>query len=211
MEGYPKPVSKSCTKIIYEQMNNCFCKVDTKDGNYEIGCFVHIKHGNKIYSVLLTLINVLQCINNNGLNIIMNDKPKQIELGDLKYEDKECNICLIEIKDNNNDNIQYMEIDENIFKSELEMNYYKESIYVIQYSNKTDISVSYGIINEIFKNEIRYSSNIDVNSKLSIIFNLYNNKIIGINKYKSNYYYKGIFFNKIIISIILIRKMEDMN
>ena len=86
----------------------------------------------------MTLINVLPHINNNSLNIIMNNEPKQIELGDLKYEDEECNACLIEIKDNNKDNIQYMEIDENIFKSELEMNYYKESIYVIQYNNKTD-------------------------------------------------------------------------
>ena len=91
-----------------------------------------------------------------------------------------------------------MEIDENIFKSELEMNYYKESLYVIQYNNKSDISVSYGIINEIFNKELRYSSNIDTNSKLSIIFNLNNNKIIGINKYRSNYYYKGIFFNNIV-------------
>ena len=200
-------MSKSCIKRIYEQMNNCFYKVITKDGNHEIGCFIHIKHGNKIYSILMTLINVLQYINNNNLNIIMNNEPKQIELGDLKYGDKEYNICLIEIKDNNNDNIQYMEIDENIFKSELDINYYKESIYVIQYNNKSNISVSYGIINEIFKNEIRYSSNIDVNSKLSLIFNLNNNKIIGINKYRSNYYYKGIFF----IFIKLIRKMEDMN
>ena len=45
----------------------------------------------------MTLINVLPHINNNSLNIIMNNEPKQIELGDLKYEDEECNICLIEI------------------------------------------------------------------------------------------------------------------
>ena len=198
MEKYPKPVSKSCTKIIYEQMNSCFCTIDIKNGNDESGCFINIKHGEKIYPVLMTKINILEHIHNNTIDILINNKPKILELGNIKYADKENNICLLEIKENKKDNIQYIDIDENIFKPELEMNYYENYIYIIQYKNKADISVSYGIINAIFKKEIRYSSNIDSNSKLSIIFNLNNNKIIGININKSKYYYKGIFFTHII-------------
>ena len=83
-------------------------------------------------------------------------------------------------------NINYLELDNNIYKNDSEINYYKVSIYIINYNNDKDISVTYGIIKDI-----------DINSHGLPIFNLSNNKIIGIHVNKSKYYNKGIFFKYI--------------
>ena len=73
----------------------------------------------------------------------------------------------------------------------------------MQYNNKEDILVSYGIINRINKNKIIYSGNINNNSKYSLIFNLNNNKLIGIHKNNPKYYNNGIHFKSIINEFIL--------
>ena len=52
--------------------------------------------------------------------------------------------------------------------------------------------MSYGIINYLNNSEIIFSCNINSNSGCSPIFNLSNNKIIGIYNKKSIYYNKGI-------------------
>ena len=76
------------------------------------------------------------------------------------------------------------------------MYYNRETIYILQYNNKEDILVSYGIIKQIIKKKLLYTGNI--NSKYSLIFNLSNNKLIGLHNNKSKYYNIGIFFKHII-------------
>ena len=88
-------------------------------------------------------------------------------------------------------------MDNNIYENDSELNYIRESIYIINYNNEKDISVTYGIINDINKSQLIYTGNIDLNSHCLPIFNLSNNKIIGIHINKSKYYNKGIFFNYI--------------
>ena len=92
-------------------------------------------------------------------------------------------------------NIKYLEIDDKLCEKESEIHYKNESIYIIQNINN-DTSVSYGIIKEIHKNEIIYTGNI--NSNFSLIFNLSNNKLIGIHKNNTIYYNRGIIFKNII-------------
>ena len=94
-------------------------------------------------------------------------------------------------------NINYLELDNNIYQNDTELNYFKESIYIINYNNENDISVTFGIINNINKSQLLYTDNIDLNSHCLPIFNLSNNKIIGIHINKSKYYNKGIFFKYI--------------
>ena len=48
-------------------------------------------------------------------------------------------------------NINYLELDNNIYEDDSELNYYKESIYIINYNNDQVISVAYGTINDINK------------------------------------------------------------
>ena len=92
-----------------------------------------------------------------------------------------------------------MEIDDKLFEKNYEINYYLETIYLIHYKNiEKNVSVSYGTINHISNYEIKYSCNLDDNSKFSPIFNSSNNKIIGIHEFNSVYYNKGIFLGNII-------------
>ena len=99
METYLKPVTKSCAKKIYDQMNNYLYKIEQKGGNYEIGYFIQIKDENKkSYLVLVTSPNVLEDIDNNSLKITIDDEPKSIELGDIRYVNKNYEKAVIEIK-----------------------------------------------------------------------------------------------------------------
>jgi hypothetical protein len=131
----------------------------------------------------------------------LHNYPKSIELGEIRYENKAYNKAVIEIK--NNDDIKYIfELDDNLNKSELEINknYYRESIYIIQYDDNNNILLSYGVIIDIFKKQIKYLSNIKPNIKDNIILNLNNNKIIGVND--SNKGKNGMLFNDLIYKFI---------
>ena len=87
METYLKPVTKPCTKKIYEQIENYLYKINEKDGNYEIGYFIRIKDKNgKSHLILITSPNILKDIDNNSLKIKIGHEPKSIELGDIIYE-----------------------------------------------------------------------------------------------------------------------------
>ena len=95
--------------------------------------------------------------------------------------------------------LHFFEIDEKLYEENSEMFYSGESIYVIQYNKEEkDFSVSYGVINDINNQDIIYSCNTKLKTEISIIFNLSNNKIIGIYNFSSSYYNKGIFFKKLI-------------
>ena len=187
MEEYPKPVTKRCTQNILNQMNSTFYDI-----NQNIGFFCNIKYQNKKIQVLM----INNYLNDEEIeflnNILINNET--IELENIIYKNIEYNITIIKIK--NNKNLNYIEIDDKLYENESEMNYNKDSIYILQYNNMNDILVSYGLIKEINKNKIIYTGNI--NSKYSLIFNLSNNKLIGIYNNQSKYYNNGIFLKYII-------------
>ena len=183
MEKYLKPITKQCAKKISDQMENCLYRIHKKDGNYEIGYFIQLKDKNgKNYLALVTSPNVLDDIDNNSLKITIDNEPKSIELGDIRYESEKFKKAVIEIK--NSKTIRYIfELDDNLNKSEVEINknYYRESIYIIQYDDNNNILLSYGVVIDIFNKQIKYLSNIDPNIKDNIIILIQNNnKIIGI-------------------------------
>jgi len=202
MEAYLKPEPKP--KKIYEKMKNYLYRIYEKEGNYEIAYFIQLKDKcNKNHLALVTSPNVLNIIESNTLKITLEHEPKSIELGDIRYEVKEYGKAVIEIKESSR--IEYFfEIDEDIFANEEERNmkFNKESIYIIQYDNKDNISMSYGIINDICCKEIKYSSNTNKNIKDNIILNLKNNKIIGIGDCESKNYNNGIFISELIDQFI---------
>ena len=154
METYLKPITKQCAKKISDQMENYLYRIHKKDGNYEIGYFIQLKDKyGKNYLALVTNSNVLDDIDKNALMIVIDNQPKLIELGDIRYENKAYNKAVIEIK--NNDDIKYIfELDDNLNKSELEINknYNKESIYIMQYDNN-NILLPYGVVIDIFKSK----------------------------------------------------------
>ena len=186
MVDYPKSVNKKITEKILYQMNNIFYKINNNDEN--IGFFCKIKYKTKVIPVLITNKYMKEMED----SILINNNTGKIELIDILYRNKDYSLTVIKIKENKS--IKYIEIDDKVYENESEMKYNKESIYILQYMK--DISVAYGIIKEINKDDIIYTGNI--NSKYSLIFNLSNNKLIGIHKNNSIYYNYGLFFKSII-------------
>jgi len=204
MEVYPKSITKQCHIKILEQMNNSICRIKN---NNEIGLFCNIKYNYKINQVIIINSFIDNDKYTNKISVILNNKLEIIDIDEIIYKDKIQNISIIKIKNNSN-NIKYIEMDDILYKKESEIYYNNESIYILQIKNE-DILVSYGIIKEKNKNEIIYNGNIDTN--YSFIFNLNNNKLIGIHKNKTNYYNKGICFNNIIKEIKNFNNYKEIN
>ena len=204
MADYPKPVSMALTKKILEQM--CKMKylmydINETDDKLNTCFFCKIKYENEFIPVMISNYNIIKYISNNKTINIQNCNIKTIiEFGDIKYLNKEYDLSIIQIK--NHDNINFLELDDNLYIEESELYYNKESIYTINYKNKNDISVIYSVINNITKSEIIYQCYPNTTPKNSPIFNLSNNKLIGIYNSYSKYYNKGIFFNFIIKEFI---------
>ena len=147
-----------------------------------------------------------------SINIEMNDNRYKIELTDIVYSSKEQNTTIIMIKNNmQKNNIHFMEIDDYLYENEYNMYYYKGSIYIIQNNNIKDISVSFGKIKTINKDEIKYSGIINLKSKYSVIFNSYNNKLIGLHKNNLYYYNRGMLFKSILNGFIYEYKHSYLN
>ena len=192
MKEYPKGVSKQCSIEILDQMNNSICLINEKS----LGFFCNIIYRNKNIRCLITsykVINELYKINDKNIQVKINEEIKTIEFGENNYIDKLNDIIIIEIKENKDNKIKFLDLDEKIYEKENENNYYfEESIYTVYIGQKQNIYVSYGVINYLNISEIIFSCNINSNSECSPIFNLSNNKIIGIYNKKSIYYNKGI-------------------
>ena len=192
MEDQPSSVTKKCHETISKQMNNSFVILNQKD----FGIFIHINHENKdIYALLIN-----NYIKNEDYkdtkNIKINNKNEKIELEDIIYKNNNDNISIIKLKQKN-DNINYIEIDNKLNEETIN----KESIYIIQYKDINDILISYGLIKEINNNKIRYTGNINSYYELSAIFNLSNNKLIGIYNNNKKYFKEGIYLKKILLNL----------
>ena len=215
MENYPKPVSIKCTQKILEQMENSICKILEKEGESKIGIFCKLKYKNNIVPVLITSYQIINERLKEGINnieIIEKNELQLIEFGKRKYINKEYDLSIIEIKDNKNNKINYLEVDESINEYDSEIYYNKESIYILHYNNNlNDILVSYGIINNMNKDQLIFSCNIHSNYNCLPIFNLSNNKLIGLYNNKSNYYNKGIFLKFIINEFFNVHKSKKKN
>ena len=201
MEKFPKPVTKQITKKILDQMDTLFFKINEENKN--IGIFCNLKYKNKIVPVVI--INN-QMIKDDYINISINKKKKKIEIGDIIFKNEEYNFSVLEIKENEGDKIPFLDIDDELYLEESSMYYNNESIYVLQYINEKDIVVSYGVINHTNNSEIRYSCDLLPNSKLSLIFNLSNNKLIGIHQSGFDSFNKGSFISFLTKEFIKIKK-----
>ena len=187
------PASIQCTKIILEQMMKCVCKIKIK-GMLGTGFFCKIPMENNIQiKCLLTnnhIIHKEYFQQNKKINLLLNDE-KDVKIIDLnkkreKYFSEEYDVALIEIIET--DKIEnYLELDDNLFQKETNIFFEEKSVYIIQYQNGKNATVSYGLIKNIDNNNnnIKHSCNTNLGSSGSPILNLSNNKLIGIHKYAS--------------------------
>ena len=132
MEDYPKPVSKQCTKTIFKQMDNSICIIKEERDIFHIGFLCYIKNENKNIPVLITtykIINEKYLANKNRINIFTHNKFIEIEFGITKYLNEYLDLSVIEIKNNQNNNLNYLELDDNLYKKDSELLYNEDSIY----------------------------------------------------------------------------------
>ena len=214
MGEFPKPVTISNTEKILNQMHNSIYEID--EAEEEFGIFCKIKYKKENIPVLISSFKVIneKYIQkyNNKIKVSINNEIKTIELGNIKYLNEEYDLSIVEIKDNGLNNINYLDIDDILYNKESELYYNKETIYIIHYSEKNEIAVSYGIIHNINKKDLIMSCNINSYSNISPVFNLSNNKLIGLYKNRHDFYIKGIFFKFIIDEFINIYKNnKNMN
>ena len=199
MENYPHSVNKESHKIIMNYLDNSIYKIKRKDGKFGIGFFCYIKYHNRKIPILITNYKIIDdnyYHDYNSIDILINSELIKIEFGSLYYIDKYLDLSIIEIKENKKINI--LDIDDCIYKDESEIFLAQESIYIIHYNNYNNICVSYGVIKDKTKSELKLMCNIKANSNCYPIFNLSTNQLIGIYTKNSKYYSTGIYFKYII-------------
>ena len=184
-------------------MNKALYKIEfEKKGKFIIGFFCHIKYGSKNIPVLITNYQAKYKKNIN-IQLVAHKETISIELTDIKYFNKDYDLSIVQIKENENINkIFFLELDENIYKNNYEIYYNNKSIYVIHYDQDNNIYTTFGTIQDIISSKIIFSSNINLNIKYFPIFNLSNNKLIGISKENSKYFSNGIFLKFVINGFI---------
>ena len=197
----PDPVNIQKTKKILDQMINCICKIKIKGAN-GTGFLCQIPSINNITgNYLITnyhIIDETYYKENKEINILLNDDQeiRTIDLGIKRetYFNKDYDIAIIEL--NTIDKINnYLELDDNLFIEKEKIFYQDKSIYILQYPNGNKAGVSYGLLSDLEKYDIKHLCSTEHGSSGSPILNLETNKVIGIHKEGSTHFNfnKGTF------------------
>ena len=217
----PEPVSLEGTKNILNQMNKCVCRI--YNGCEGTGFFTKIPFNNILLPVLITnnhIINQNDIKNNKKLSIYLDKEIRSIKIDEKRkrYTNEKLDITIIEIKEEDKLNNEYIELDDNIidyFKlnKKEKPNYINElycnkSIYILNYPEGNNIVVSYGKPPKLSDMGISHKCNTKEGSSGSPILLIKNQKLIGVHYGTSNIYE----FNKgtlLIYSIIEFQKIKN--
>jgi len=182
LNKYTLPVTIDETELILKQMRNSICKIENEKGK-GTGFFCEISN-KKLLITNNHIINEEIIKDKNKIKVKLNDNTikKDIEIKDY-YTSIEYDTTIIEINDND-ENINYLELDDDIFDENINID--NKSIYIIQYpkyGNEQKAAVSYGILNKIKdKYKIIHYCSTDHGSSGSPILGLSNQKIIGMHR-----------------------------
>ena len=240
LKNFPKPIFYEQTKSILKQMTTCICKVNV-DGDRGTGFFTKVLINDKLVPVFITNNHVISkdyLDTKIEIEINIYDDPKKIQIEDKVFiTNQEYDVTIIEINEEKEQILDYLELDENIFCENKINEYLGNSVYILQYPSYHDIqklAVSYGIIkgrDEKQKYNFNHFCSTEYASSGSPILNINNNKIIGIHTKRSDTHnynfgtflfyalkefieaYKSKYFNKmnIIDSISNKNKNNDKN
>ena len=187
IKGAVDPVTISQTKTILKQMQNSVCRIS--GDNFGTGFFCKID----TKPVLITnyhIINDEFISSGKSIKIYLGDEstPKKIKLNRSRKvyssDNKKYDIMIIEIYERDDiKNINYLELDDYLLKTDSEYSYEDSSIYILHYPSGREIKVSLGYgIKKKDENSIIHKCKTSNGSSGSPIFNLSSNKIIGIHK-----------------------------
>ena len=185
--NFIKPVTKEGITKMFEQMSNSICKVKN---NQIIGtgffCIINSENNIKIKTLIANyqVINEQYITSNNKITILLGDNnvPKiiNIDANRFIYFNKEFNTTIIELKSSDNINT-FLELDYNIFRNNLKTIFEGESIYILHHLANGKVLASYGILDKIYEFNINHMNCIGPVPNGSPIFNLNNNRLIGIS------------------------------
>ena len=150
LEDYPKWVSLEMTEEIVKQMKTKICKIYLKNGKKGTGffCSISIQNKNEI-NVLITNNQVIDekvIKEKEIIKISINNEPIDLNLSDrIIYTNKGYDITIIEIKEDDKIKCNYFEYKDNNINEEN----IKNTMYILHYPGDENVSVSYGIINNI--------------------------------------------------------------
>jgi hypothetical protein len=204
----PYPLDSRQMDDISFQMKNCICKIEVDKPKKIVGtgffCKIPSSDRLRLLTVLITCNHVLDENNlaqGSEIKFTLDDGKikKSIVINNSRriYTSKEKDITIIEI-DHQKDNINFdafLNVDDNIYKDDLNEKYKKKSEYIIHYENGKTVKYSPGIITNITEDKI---NNINLNciteegSSGSPIINLQNYGVIGIHRGSLNKINKGI-------------------
>jgi len=193
--GKIPPLSKDQTNEIMSQMEQSICKIDLGD-KVGTGFLCKIPFPTKFHyiGVLITNNHVLKedyLKLNNNIKITLNDGKIErnilIDKTRKIFTNENMDVTILEIKEEDNINNKYLDIDENIFDEELSKKIYEKDkiIYSLQYPQGKEVSFSVGKMNFISQKYKYYfyhlCSTIEGSSGSPILL-LSNYKVIGIHK-----------------------------
>ena len=182
LSEYPSPITIGETEIILKQMKNSICKIENNNSEGS-GFFCKILN-KKLLIANNHVINKEKTKNTNIIKVALNDNKIKTTIKILYYYTSiKYDTTIIEI-DTKDENINYLELDDEIF--DINDNKNNKRAYIIQnlkFDNEPKIAVSYGLLNEIKdESNIIFFANICPGSDGSPIIKLSNNKVIGIYK-----------------------------
>ena len=196
MDRYPNPVSIENTKRILMQMEKSVFCIYRNDGSKGTGFFCFISLKDKRFPVMITNNHVIDekiLKNEKEIHISLNNGKKiehiKFEENMAMYTNEKYDITIIEINPIKY-NIEYCDFLEIEFK-ENNIEYNRESIYLIQYVKGESAYVSYGQIKSCDDEDsykIRYLAQTDYGASGAPIINLRTQKIVGVHTYNSHKY-----------------------
>ena len=206
--SHPNPFSLRCTEKILEQMKKNICKIYIGD-NKGTGFFTQIPFPDKENKIPVLITNnhiINKGLFNSEIEISIYDISGRIKLDlslskRMKYTGEEYDITIIQILEKDKIN-NFLELDDKmldniIYNKDNNNDYEDKTIYIIQYPQE-GLSVSYGILKNIYLDKTYkfiHTCSTNKGSSGSPIIGM-NNKIIGIHSgaesKNSNY---GSFLN----------------
>ena len=219
IEDHEEPISKykvkrdlpeNQSKKIIKQMEKSICLIDHEDSKGTgFLCLIPYPNINHFLRVLITCNHVLNnlTIGNKIKLIFDNEKPEEINIDKNRrtYTNEEHDITIIELKENEFDNNDYLEIDDLIYEeNELDNIYKNKKIYIIHYPKGDEVRYSCDTITNIENNIIEHCCTTDKGSSGAPILNLDNYQVIGIHMgyYKYENENENINFGEIIKLVI---------
>ena len=226
--GAPDSIPFEGLAVIKEQKDNNVCKIIKENNLTGTGFLCIIPFPDKLHPlpVLMTCNHVFNDEDikpGKQIKLIFKDKIEKIlniDNSRITYTSKEdeFDTTIIEIKNEDNFDINNMlEIDNNIYKDDLNEYYKNKTIYIIHYPNGLNSSYSHHIIKYIKNNKIFHACATDFGSSGAPILNLQNFKVMGIHNGSVGNFNKGIVmkepidgFNKAILSLKQ-KKEKELN